>query len=249
MNPTGPGGGRVDGDGDWIGMELDITELANRLGLRTGTLDRWIRQGRIPVLRVNDRCMFKANALEQWARKHNLLFSTRQHDEAGTTRDETDPESLLQVMKRGGVFYGIPASDADDALAAAVRQVPDLSDSDRTALLDSLREREAMASTGIGNGVAIPHPRTPIEGSIDSPRIFTCFLEKPVHFSAVDDRPVFVLFLMLSPTVKIHLHLLSRLSFCVRNTDFVAFLQKQPDPDALFSRIAEFEQALEAAES
>jgi PTS system nitrogen regulatory IIA component len=229
-------------------MELDITDLAKRLGLPTGTLDRWIRQGRIPVHRQNDRCVFKEAALEQWARKHNLRFSTPQQKESRTAPDEAVPESLLQVMQRGGIFYDISASDADAALAAAVEQIPDLSDTDRAALLEGLREREAMASTGIGSGVAIPHPRTPLAEPIDPPRIFTCFLQKPVDFSAVDDRPVFVLFVMLSPTIKIHLHLLSRLSFCVRDAGFVAFLREQPDPDALFSRIAEFEQALEAAE-
>jgi PTS system nitrogen regulatory IIA component len=69
-----------------------------------------------------------------------------------------------------------------------------------------------------------------------------------VDFSAVDDLPVFVLFVMLSPTVKVHLHLLSRLSYCVRNPKFVAFLGEQPDPAALFSRIEEIEQTLESSE-
>ncbi len=247
LHPSEPNVGPFNGEIDQP-MEIDITDLAKRLGLPTGTLDRWIRQGRIPVLRVNDRCIFKASALEQWADRHNLLFSIRPEKEAGPSRDKSDPESLLQVMKRGGVFYQISASDADEAISAAVQQIPDLSDAERTALLNSLREREEMASTGIGNGVAIPHPRTPFDGSNELPRIFTCFLEKPVDFSAVDDLPVFVLFVMLSPTVKIHLHLLSRLSYCVRDPKFVAFLGEQPDPAALFSRIEEIEQTLESSE-
>jgi PTS system nitrogen regulatory IIA component len=150
-------------------------------------------------------------------------------------------------MERGGIFYDLAASDVDSALEAAVSGISDLPPARQEALLEGLREREAMASTGIGKGVAIPHPRTPLEGVIDPARIFTFFLSEPVDFSAVDDRPVFVMFLMLSPSIETHLHLLSRLSFCVRDERFVAFLRNRPDSDALLSSIAEFEQTLDAA--
>jgi PTS system nitrogen regulatory IIA component len=62
---------------------------------------------------------------------------------------------------------------------------------------------------------------------------------------AVDSRPVFVLFLLLSPTPREHLQILSRLSFCVRDDAFVAFLKDRPDTDDFFARIAAFEQALD----
>ncbi|MBC2744374.1 MAG: PTS sugar transporter subunit IIA [Desulfosarcina sp.] len=56
---------------------------------------------------------------------------------------------------------------------------------------------------------------------------------------------MFVLFLLISPTVKHHLHLLSRLSYCIRDRAFVAFLSAHPDAVALYSRIAEFEKQLD----
>ncbi len=60
-------------------------------------------------------------------------------------------------------------------------------------------------------------------------------------FGEVDDKPVFVMFILLSPNVKIHLHLLSKLSFCLRNDTFVEFLKTSPEQDEFFSKIAEFE--------
>ncbi len=230
-------------------MELEIADLAQDLDLPIETLHRWIRQGRIPVHRQGDLCLFKRAILERWALKHNLRFSTHRSDRPALPEPEPTPDDLLTAMKRGGVFHDIAASDRDSALQAVVARIPGLSEPERKALLEGLREREQMSSTGIGNGVAIPHPRMPIEEVIDKACIYTFFLAEPVDFSAVDDRPVFVLFVMLCPSIQIHLQLLSRLSFCVRDSEFISFLRQVPDQASLFSRIAEFERTLDAAES
>ena len=102
-----------------------------------------------------------------------------------------------------------------------------------------------MASTGIGNGIAIPHPRDPLSRPPEMPAITTCFLKKPVDFNAIDDQPVSVCFVLISPTVKHHLHLLSRLSYCIRDKAFVAFLHRHPDAVDLYSRVAAVERQLD----
>jgi nitrogen PTS system EIIA component len=104
-----------------------------------------------------------------------------------------------------------------------------------------LLEREEMASTGIGRGIAIPHPRTPLDESMEEPVIITCFLENPVDFRAVDGFPVFVLFILLSPSVKTHLHLLSKLAFCVRDVSFVDFLKRIPNQEKLLEKVKNLE--------
>jgi nitrogen PTS system EIIA component len=60
----------------------------------------------------------------------------------------------------------------------------------------------------------------------------------------VDGLPVFVLFILLSPSVKIHLHLLSRLAFCVRDASFVDFLKQVPSPEELLEKVKNLENAL-----
>ncbi len=105
-------------------------------------------------------------------------------------------------------------------------------------------EREKLTSTGIGQGVAIPHPRNPMGQGLTEPMIVTCFLEKNVAFQSIDDQPVFVLFLLLSPTIEIHLNLLSRLSFCLRESDFIRFIRQAPDAEQFLSRIEEMENCL-----
>ena len=116
---------------------------------------------------------------------------------------------------------------------------------DSDELLKVLIEREKLGSTGIGNGIALPHPRDPLSKPPASPVITTCFTENPVPFGAIDDLPVSVLFLLVSPTVKHHLHLLSRLSYCIRDRAFVDFLHSHPDDNALQAQVSEFEKRLD----
>ena len=68
--------------------------------------------------------------------------------------------------------------------------------------------RESLGSTGIGDGIAIPHVRNPIVMHIPRPTITLCFLEHPIDFGALDGQPVHTLFTIVSPTVRAHLHLL-----------------------------------------
>jgi PTS system nitrogen regulatory IIA component len=187
--------------------------------------------------------VFSHAALEKWAATHNLPISLN-----GNQADDPPPESLdslASAMQRGKVCHRIAGKDAAAVLRSAVDCIDFLSEDSRDELFEKLIEREQLASTGIGNGIAIPHPRDPLSQPPEMPVIATCFLEKPVDFNAIDDQPVSVFFVLISPTVKHHLHLLSRLSFCIRDKAFVAFLRAHPDAAALFSRIAEFEKQLD----
>ena len=91
---------------------------------------------------------------------------------------------------------------------------------DRRHLYEVLLAREALGSTGIGDGIAIPHVRNPIVLHISRPMIAICFLDHQVDFGALDGQPVGILFTLISPTVRSHLHLLSKLAFALRNPRF-----------------------------
>lgn len=224
-------------------MKLTIHEIAQSLYLPLSTVRRWIRQGRIPIHKSGSGYVFNEPILKKWAAAHNLSFSP---PKKGARQPENlEPENLLSAMKRGGVFHGIQGADVREVLNSAVGHMPALTENLKEKLYDRLLEREHLTSTGIGKGVAIPHPKTPLDDTDYRPVITTCFLERPIDFSALDRKPVFVLFILLCPSVKQHLHLLSRLAFCVRDDTFMEFLRTSPEPDALFSKIAEFETRLE----
>ncbi|WP_319526361.1 PTS sugar transporter subunit IIA [uncultured Desulfosarcina sp.] len=224
-------------------MKRSLKTVADALDLPLTTVERWIRQGRIPLQRDGSEAVFSPSALERWAGAHHLSFSL-----SGGKADDDAPEalgSLVSAMERGKVCCGIAGADAAAVLHEIVACADFLSEDIREELYEKLMERERLASTGIGNGIAIPHPREPLSKPPEAPIIATCFTEKPVPYGAIDDQPITTLFLLISPTVKHHLHLLSRLSYCIRDGAFVDFLQTQPEAGALHARIAEFEKRLD----
>ena len=228
-------------------MKLTIDEMSQCLDLPVRKIERWISQGRIPMKQDGRICVFNESALGKWAASHHLRFRLPNEttEEIKTLASPSGTEILLSAMKGGGVFHGVHGTDADSVLEAAVMRLPNFSEASKRLLYERLQERERLMSTGIGKGVAIPHPRTPLEEVGEASILATFFLKDAVDFGSIDDKPVFVLFILLSPTTKKHLNLLSRLAFCVRDDTFVSFLKTAPDATDLFSRIAVFEQQLD----
>jgi len=228
-------------------MKLTVEETAHCLDLPVRKVERWISQGRIPIRQDGRFCVFNESALEKWAATHHLSFrlpDTKPKKKKTHARPSLT-EGLVSAMKRGGVYHDVAGNDVESVLEAATMQLPGLSEDAKQLLYQRLLEREQLMSTGIGKGVAIPHPRTPLEDLGDNSILATFFLKSRVDFGSIDDKPVFVLFILLSPTTREHLNLLSRLAFCVRDDAFVSFLKTAPDTDALFSKIEVFEKRLD----
>jgi PTS system nitrogen regulatory IIA component len=222
-------------------MDLTLSQIAECLNVAEPTVERWIRQGRIPVERIGGECRFNLAAVERWAKEHHMRFSPLA---ASAEPAVVATDGLAEAMRRGGVHRGIGGDGRDGVLKTAVNHLTMLTPAGRDELYERLVSREQLSSTGIGRGVAIPHPRSPLAQSADLPLIATCYLDQPVDFHAVDHQPVFVLFILVGDSIDCHLRLLSRLAFCLRNDDFLVFLRGRPEADALLERIGAFERHL-----
>ena len=215
-------------------MELTLFELSKHLGVEQNTIERWIRQGKLPVSQRGAVYRFPSRDLKKWAAKHNISLNL---EKQSLPEKETDPLiSLSNAVQNGGLYFDVPGDDVRSVLTASLERISKVSKDFKTDLLDRLIEREKALSTGIGNGIAIPHPRVPL-GYLNDPLVAICFLETPVAYQAMDQQPVEVLFLILCPDLKFHLHLLSSLSFCLRDKSFTQFLKSRPDPKFLIQKI------------
>jgi len=221
-------------------MDLSLHEFAKRLTLSPDIILRWVREGKIPVhIKKGNICNFNKTVIVKWAKQHNMLLSKRENNNIEDNQDK--PQRLMDAMKAGDVLYNITGDSTETVLKDAVDKITTLPTAMKPELYEKLMEREHIASTGVGKGVAIPHPRSPMLKALKSPLITTCFLDKPLEFNAVDDKYVFILFILLSPTLPIHLQLLSELSFRLRNNDFITFLKSTPQQEKLFTELAEAE--------
>jgi PTS system nitrogen regulatory IIA component len=218
-------------------VHLTIEEVSKLLNLPSSTVQRWIRQGNIPVYNFQGQYVFLEKDLRNWARSHRILMPSESQE--AVDRKPKQACNLRVAMERGGVLHGISGDDVSSILKAAVEAAPIDPSIDRNELFIRLIEREELSTTGIGRGIAIPHPRSPLENAPEQPSITTCFIDAPMDYDAIDGLPVFVLFLMLSPSPKIHLRLLAKLSHLLRERPFVDFLKGRPSANDLFSRVDE----------
>ncbi len=225
------------------GAMLTINEAAKLLGMPKATVMRWVRQGKLPTREIGGQTLFSQEELVRWARKRNI-FLHRDVEPAGKEQ-RSGPESLYRAVEKGGVFFNVKGNTPTEVLRRSAQLVPLSPEIDKSFIADLLIQREKLASTGIGKGVAIPHPRYPLESLPVPALITTCFLAKPVDFKAIDGKPVFVLFVLLSSNTKLHLHYLSRLSFCLREPEFVSMLSRCKDPQQLLEAIREKEAAID----
>jgi PTS system nitrogen regulatory IIA component len=227
-------------------MQLRVHELANLLGTPEKTIYHWIKQGSIPVYQVNEQVRFNRAEILEWATSRGLNISPDIFSETETSSSLSLPE-LADALQAGGIVYKLSGHDKPSVLRSVVEAVQLPDDIDRDFLYQVLLAREAMGSTGIGEGIAIPHVRNPMVLHVSRPQLTLCFLENPIHFDALDGQPVAVLFTMISPTVKAHLHMLSRLSFVLRNAEFKAAIKRQAAREELFETLVRAETTLPAA--
>lgn len=228
-------------------MTLTVRDAAEILSVPEKTIYKWIKQGAIPAYEINDQYRFNRAELLEWAtaRKMNVspeIFSAPQSG-------ESPPPSLSEALQAGGVHYRIGGSDKSAVLHAIVDKIDLPEEIEREFLFQVLLAREALGSTGIGEGIAIPHVRNPIVLHLPRPMVTLCFLDHPVDFGAVDGQPVTALFTLISPTVRTHLHLLSRLGFALRDPQFKKTILQQAPPDQILEALQRVEVPLAKAGS
>jgi PTS system nitrogen regulatory IIA component len=116
----------------------------------------------------------------------------------------------------------------------AARENPSLEVGD---ILASIVSREKMGSTGIGNGIAIPHGR--IDG-IDDIVAVVVTSEEPIDFDAIDDRPVDIFFALLVPSEQTeeHLQTLSSIAQKLSDKDIVKTIRKATSKDQIIAALA-----------
>jgi mannitol/fructose-specific phosphotransferase system IIA component (Ntr-type) len=122
-------------------------------------------------------------------------------------------------MDPAAVKLSLGSPHRDAILGELVDLIPELrSNLDaRHTLLRALQEREAMHSTGIGDGIALPHARNALIGLVQHPIIVLGRHDQGVAFGAIDDQPVRLFFLLMATSVTQHLQFLAQLSRVLRN--------------------------------
>jgi PTS system nitrogen regulatory IIA component len=218
-------------------MLMNITEAADALQAEEKSVIQWIRNERLPAETVRGEYMINRADLLEWATAKGLKVDPsvfRVKDD-----DDGPMPTVAQAVESGGIHYGVRGTDRESVLKNVVNRLDLPPETDPEFLLQVLLTREAMGTTAIGNGIAIPHVRNPIHIHLPDPRIALCFLETPVDFGAPDGKPVSVLFTLTSPTVKVHLHLLAALSSALKDPRLMAALTEKKERETILAILTE----------
>jgi len=223
-------------------MQLSVREVSRLLKVPENTVCQWVADGTLPALRVNSRYYFSRAELLEWATRRRIEIVP---DIFRSTQEGAPEEPRVsEALSPDGVFYDVPGTDRESALREVVACMPVADPGDRELMLELMLAREKHASTAVGNGIAIPHPRAPVVLPIDVPTITLCFLRQPVLFGPVGSEPIHTLFAVQSPSVRAHLQLLSRLAFMLRDPSFRALIERRAPASEIIADAERLDAAL-----
>jgi PTS system nitrogen regulatory IIA component len=142
--------------------------------------------------------------------------------------DLVAPNAIIPALKVNG---------KKQALQEIAAKAAELTGQNDRAILEILLQREKLGSTGVGNGVAIPHGKL-----AKLNKVFGLFarLERPVDFDALDGQPVDLVFLLLAPegAGADHLKALARVARLLRDPEIARKLRESRDAEALYAVLA-----------
>ena len=143
-----------------------------------------------------------------------------------------------ELITADGILPALKAPGKKQALLEMSERAAELSGLNAREIFDALLQRERLGSTGVGNGIAIPH------GKLEKAhRLFGVFarLDRPIDFEAIDGQPVDLIFLLLAPESAgaDHLTALARIARSMRDPLLVSKLRVTRDPAAIYALLTQ----------
>ena len=136
-----------------------------------------------------------------------------------------EPDAIMPALK---------ATSKRQVLQEMAAKAAAIVDRPEREILETILQREKLGSTGVGNGIAIPHGKL---AGVDRIPGLLARLSKPVDFDALDDQPVDLVFMLLAPegSGADHLKALSKVARLLRNPQTVTEIRSLQDPGSIYA--------------
>ena len=202
---------------------MTLKEVAQYLQLAEKSVLRMAQAGKIPAAKIASQWRFLRTLVNDWLASQMELAPAEMtqpaRQEPYASLDELLDGELTALSVRAGIKQEV-LSQLVEPLERSGR-LPKAG-----PFLNSLVNREQLASTAVGGGVAIPHPRTPVRGLFREPAIVVGICKEGAEFASVDGRPVHVFFLICATSEEEHLRLMAQLSYLLRKPGIVTRLRE-----------------------
>lgn len=222
-------------------MILTLRELAEYLRVNERTIMRMLKSSQISGTKIGGQWRFNGSQIQ------SLFFPSD-----GETFDELPLGSgrshlgitISRILQEERMLMDLQGTDAESVLRELANPV--LFSAlllDTNDLHQRLLARESLLSTGVGNGIAVPHPRDPIP-TLRGPAVAAFGRSTSgIEFGAVDGKPVHLFFMLCCQNIGLHLHLMGRLAQLLRQKEFVEGCMDSKTPEDITRLLLEFERA------
>jgi nitrogen PTS system EIIA component len=146
--------------------------------------------------------------------------------------------TMTELVTPEAIIPSLRVSSKKQALQELAQRAATMTGLNERSIFEVLLQREKLGTTGVGNGVAIPHGKL-----TELKTIFSLFarLERPIDFEAMDGQPVDLLFLMLAPegAGAEHLKALARVARLLRQDETVSKLRASRDAESIYAVLSQ----------
>lgn len=212
-------------------MNLSVRDIAEISGVSEDQVTRWIRRDRLPAMVVGGEIQCHLVELLEWSTKRRVELAETPFRES--LNHGWKQVSLGAALQAGGILERTTDADAESIVAEVVAALNLPTEADRRLLRDVLLSREDLGLCPAGDGIGVPHPRFPVIVPRTQPALTLAYLRSPLRI-ADGDAEIDKLFVLVSPTVHIHLYLVAQLAGAIRNVEFREQVLRRGAPDHVF---------------
>lgn len=230
---------------------FNLQAVADYLHLTPEDIEQRVKDREIPFEKRGERLVFRKGDIDEWASRRIMGFSSERlavYHEKSTrhTRGFLASEAILPEMLAAGHIASAMTSKTKSSVLHDLVELADQTGqlNDPRTLLASLEAREALCSTGMPGGFALPHLRVQEPYLFETSFIIMGRTIQPIHFGAPDGAPTQLFFLLCCQDDRLHLHTLARLCFVAQNTALLQQLRNALDSETMRDAIVAAEQEI-----
>lgn len=201
---------------------------------------RLVEARQLPHHLVQDQPRFDRVDLLEHATKRRMRVATELFEDARATVDGSRLR-VSRLLEAGGIHRAVAGTTPATLLGALTRVVELPEGIDRDVVAAIVEARGGL--NPVGNGIALPHSRAPVAVAPHGPLLALGFPLQPIACETPDGKPVQAAFLIISPSIRIHLDVLSKLGAALLDPDLQALLSRRASDDELLDRLRQLEAA------
>lgn len=173
--------------------------------------------------------------------ENSRLYAIVFAGQKGGVQEAEGQMTLMEILSGSSVIVGLKGQDKQEILQEIVEAVDEQKITDREKVLEAVRQREEIMSTGIGHGIAIPHGKSEYVKELGG---VLGIKREGVDFDSLDGKSTFIFFLLVSPldVSGPHIKALARISRLLKGEDFRKRLIDAADKEEAISFIIEEEE-------